>query len=895
MVIMKKYSFGLEQFISLKNRPFFFWFVLILFSIPVSWILINDVDIWWHMQTGKTYLETFAKPDFGTFYFTPLMEHKIGSLRFTWLGDILFYIIYLAGGDIGLQLFRMIIILGTCYLIISMGGGKVNGWKLMCLMFLIIGTYQTQLVRNALFSYLFVPILFYIWYQYKYLKKEKMIWFFPISLGIWGCLHGSYLLGLGLLLLIFAGDSIDLFIRRKRGRLPTKNSLKPVAMYFLILVLSFSINIIGNPQTKAYFTVDRLKSFLLLDETNSNNLPSQKSHTVSSTPEKEGQEFTDTYTTPGIEWSWHELKVKLNNTLFKTENAKTISGDFISPFDSLTRLYVKIALLFGLFGGIALCFFVRPMSLSLILPFIGGVILGCGYVRMVGYILLIVAPVLFISAGQGMLTINTKGHWGFWGSLVMLVLLYANYAMDFKIWIGGGLHAVGFGRIPTYSEKCADWVFKNYKDNKTFTTIANGGYLLFKWFPDKKVFMDGFFEPHAPVVKDAMYRLGELKENPDFLYKEFGVDNAILGLHEGHILQPFVQSANWYPVCIDRGQIVFVYSPEANDKNFVPEILEDTSDILNLPSVFRTLVARCIFFTADSLLVKGHIKDAHEFMNRYDPLVQEIVKYTPKGLVVNVNEKFANLVKDFGFINDRTLYYEELHNQAIMQENSDMIITNGLKVLKKYPARYPVIYNLAVAYFKSGRASETAGYLNRLKASRIMDPEYWESHRNQIALLYKKLFLLHKDYRLYANAYDCLYDSFLIDPNVTSEADLFSEGLNLYVELKNSGKEIAAFNLLRELHQALPDYGRILNAMAWHILTESHPEEENNVTARAYALQAAELMEKQKDTTLDMVYDTLAEVYFRLGNIDKMREYEEKAVEAAPPGRKNQYKSRNPR
>lgn len=874
-----------------SNRTVCFWFILILFSIPVTLVLVHDVDIWWHILLGKNYLSNWGPPDFSEWYFTPVNQNVL-SLRFTWLGDIFFYLVYLAGGDIGLQLVRILFVLSACYLLFLMGGKKVNGWKLFCLMGVIVGTYQTQLIRNSIFSLMFVPLLFFIWHQYKSRGSKWAIWILPIFLGVWGCIHGSYLLGFGLLALILIGDSLDLIFenawKSNKKEFKKNNQFKTIGIYFLVIVLSFGLISIKNPKTKKYYSPLFLKRILFIDNSFQDaGVPEKKQEDTTAALQVAKGNQKDLNTNI-LYW----LKAKLNNTLFDTQGA-VVSGDFTSPFDNLNKLYVIVAIFFGVLGILSLVVYLRPFKFVYFFPIIAVIFFGYGYLRILGYIPLVVSSILFIAFENKELKVNVPDAVGYYVAIICLALLYLNYASGFKIRIGTGLHAVGFGRMPIYSEKCSDWVFEKYKHENTFTNSGNGGYLLLRWHPEKKVFLDGFYEPHQNHIHyEYLDMLFNQQEPERLLYDKYNVSNAILGLNIGSAIRPFVKSQNWFPVCIDEGQIVFSYRPEGENADSLPEILFDKNDVLGLPYQYRILVSEYCFHIVNSLLLKGHIKDAQLFLTENNSLLEAISEYAPANIVEKVHEKHEKLKKCYGLVNDRALYFDGLHNRAIREKVGDKILEYGFKILQKFPETYHVIYNMAIVFVKQKKFHEAKVYLDELNDSLINNPDFWVKHKEKIAALYRKSFLVEKERKHYNSAFGFLSDSFLLGQGLISEVDVFKEGLYLYADMKKNGKPVEAFSLLKNLHEVLPGFGRILNAMAWHILTEAAPENEDILTAKTYALQSVVLLEEQNDDTLDMAYDTLAEVYFQLGDYEKMKEFEKKAISAAPDNRRANYKAR---
>ena len=123
---------------------------------------------------------------------------------------------------------------------------------------------------------------------------------------------------------------------------------------------------------------------------------------------------------------------------------------------------------------------------------------------------------------------------------------------------------------------------------------------------------------------------------------------------------------------------------------------------------------------------------------------------------------------------------------------------------------------------------------------------------------------------------------------------LFQKGIELVYEQNEFGNTAGAYELLKTMEKDFPDSGRMLNEIAWHILSNQQTVFVDIETAKEYAIRAVSIMKKVDDPWLDLAYDTLAEAYFRLKEFDKMKEYEDKAIKAAPNERKKNYRHRIP-
>ena len=224
-------------------------------------------------------------------------------------------------------------------------------------------------------------------------------------------------MGFGLVALILIGDSFDMLFSsfRTSGHSLNRNYFRIIGIYFLVLAVSFVSISVKNPKTAKYYNLGYLKRVLFVDdlfqETKNKNLQSHNTDTITKHEQIISENTPDVSTVFNF-FNW--LKEKLNNSLFDTKGALTVSGDFLSPFDSLNRLYVIISLLFGCLSLFSVFFFIRPFRLSFLLPLMGVLYIGCGYLRMVGYIPIVAASIWFIAGGCGALKMIKNDAWGYY-------------------------------------------------------------------------------------------------------------------------------------------------------------------------------------------------------------------------------------------------------------------------------------------------------------------------------------------------------------------------------------------------------------------------------------------------------------------------------------------------
>ncbi len=873
-----------KSFLLSQNPKVYGWAVLILFIFPVSFIKIYDCDIWWHIQLGRSMLENMDLPDYTRFYFTPV-NVNYSDLRYTWLGDIFFYVLHYLGKDLSLQLLVVAVVILSCYLLYRIAGPKFNAWHLLTLMLFVIGTFQKQLIRNSLFALVFTTLIFWLWWQVRYRGKEKKIWFFPVLMGVWGCIHGSYLLGFGVMALIFAGDWIDTFRGINQGR------KKLTFHYGIVTLISFILIVAYNPMTIHYFRINQLKQIFSQGAASKKVVYSDddiKKDLFRQQPEESILLLSGV----AVEGVFKNVKTFLNTLIFQQDKDILPSGDFRSPFDCFYWLYVKVSFFMGLMGLLFLTVFSKPVRCSHLLPFLAILVVGSGYARTVGYIPVAATSAVFITARNEEFSLKISDQWAKWIAGLALIAVYVNLATGYKVPIGTDLHIFGIGRIPTYADESAHKILTDFPEKKVFNTIMNGGYLLYKWYPEKKVFIDGFFAPHPYSLFLDYGNCIKGKTDPDVFHKKYGVELAVIDQIRRPLHKQFLKSDNWHARFIDQGSVVYGYQPDDTLVTPTPAILTPEQQILKLPVKFRTLFARNLLMIQNDMVKKGRLKDIHLFRKEYAKLIRKM-----ENLMVEESKTLYHSIDYYtgvyGTVNSKTISDEIGHNKAFKDNRYEKAVHYGIKVLEKMPERVPVLVNLSEMFSRNKDVKNSIEYLDRAWAARKKDPGFWSSNRFNIARLCLKLSSFAKKNGQLLTAYRLLSRANRTDSSVISNNKLYDIGIEFARKKASQGQEIKAYEILKQMEIDFSGYGRFHNQIAWYILSNKDTVFDGPEAAKKYAEKAIRLMKKNNDPDIDTAYHTMAEACYQLGEYDRMREFEQKALAAAPDGRKNFYQPRS--
>ncbi len=158
----------------------------------------NNPDTWWHLKVGEQIWETGALPTTDEFSYT---TDNHDWLPHPWLADLTMYAAYRAAGLQGL--FFWLILLGSCLVVViyihcaaSSGNAKTAllgglvGWFFATI---------TLSIRPLMLGHLFLALELLLLHLGK-TRDRRWLWGLPIVFALWVNCHGSFFLGMALLI-----------------------------------------------------------------------------------------------------------------------------------------------------------------------------------------------------------------------------------------------------------------------------------------------------------------------------------------------------------------------------------------------------------------------------------------------------------------------------------------------------------------------------------------------------------------------------------------------------------------------------------------------------------------------------------------------------------------------
>lgn len=180
---------------------------------------IANLDIWYHLRSGRFILENFKIPQLNIFSYIAA-DHP--SHDPYWLFQIIIYLTHRIAGANGLVVFKIAVLLAMFFFLFKITsrlkpspskGGRVGVKEggdiapVFCLLLAALAASERFVVRPELASYIFLSLYFYLLHQYCQREDRKIYLLFPLQI-LWVNMHGFWVLGLFLVWAFLAGELI---------------------------------------------------------------------------------------------------------------------------------------------------------------------------------------------------------------------------------------------------------------------------------------------------------------------------------------------------------------------------------------------------------------------------------------------------------------------------------------------------------------------------------------------------------------------------------------------------------------------------------------------------------------------------------------------------------------
>ncbi|NOX76992.1 MAG: hypothetical protein GXP17_10355 [Gammaproteobacteria bacterium] len=165
-----------------------------------------DSDFWWHIASGREILQN-GLPDVDPFGVFPPDDAVRNDtvLKGQWLGQVVLYSLFEAGGLNAVVAFRVLVLL-TCLWMLYLRGRWLGAnalalWLVLIVVALNLGEFGGE--RPQLLSFLFASMLFVLVDRAEHRPRRELL-LVPVVVMLWANSHGGVILGV-VLLALWAG------------------------------------------------------------------------------------------------------------------------------------------------------------------------------------------------------------------------------------------------------------------------------------------------------------------------------------------------------------------------------------------------------------------------------------------------------------------------------------------------------------------------------------------------------------------------------------------------------------------------------------------------------------------------------------------------------------------
>ncbi len=163
-------------------------------------------DFWWHMATGRVILETGTIPQHDLFSYTRAGEPFFNQ---GWLAQVLMASLHRIGG-LPLIIVVQALVLTLAYgLLLRLCILRTNRIR-ACVAILLLATmplsFDNWTVRPQTYVFPLFAGFLTVLTEHR-LRNAQRLWLLPVLMALWVNMHGSFVLGLGLIGIVFVGET----------------------------------------------------------------------------------------------------------------------------------------------------------------------------------------------------------------------------------------------------------------------------------------------------------------------------------------------------------------------------------------------------------------------------------------------------------------------------------------------------------------------------------------------------------------------------------------------------------------------------------------------------------------------------------------------------------------
>ncbi len=465
----------------------------------------TDPDFYWHLKTGELMAQTGAIPATDPYSFTyggkPWVAHE-------WLTELLFYAVAQVGGFTALR-FLPAIAAAANFLLLHAIARRLAGHDLAAALAtacFFIPLMPSFTLRPQIFTYLCFTTYLLVLVDFKYFRSTRLVWLLPVLMLGWVNLHGAYMLGFALLAAFIATESGN------RWLFPVRHSRSAQRLGLLCLVLLAAV-------VASLFNPQGLRILLYPFET----VAMEASRGLIA------------------EWhspDFHELLPQVSLACIFAYSAAAI---YARRKPDLTEVLLPMMLVVA---GLSAWRHLPLMSIVLLTFF-------CAMLRQLRPSELLARP--FLGKRGRPRDASRQVSRAQAGTIHLLVLALVVLAA----W-AGTMRTEHEGKTTKYvAAGAADYVLAHDLQGRLLNDYDLGGYLIYRLWPQHKVFIDGRADLYGDDFLKAYLKVDKGGEGWDKMLEAHAIDLVVYGRHAA-LRQLLLASGRFREVYADEFHVVLV-------------------------------------------------------------------------------------------------------------------------------------------------------------------------------------------------------------------------------------------------------------------------------------------------------------------------------------------------
>lgn len=201
---------------------------------------IQNFDVWWHLKTGELIVTEGSIPDTDPFSYTaygrPWVTHE-------WLSEVIFHLIDANLGAAGLIYLKAALLAVSVGLVLSLTLRRRESVTVLLLFpFFLFPIALRPFVRPHIFTLFFTSVLLLLLYRYREDGNRKALYIIPPVFLLWANLHSGVTLGLIILTTFALGSLAARRLSRQRPAPGRGMRFRPLAMTLVASFLASLVN-----------------------------------------------------------------------------------------------------------------------------------------------------------------------------------------------------------------------------------------------------------------------------------------------------------------------------------------------------------------------------------------------------------------------------------------------------------------------------------------------------------------------------------------------------------------------------------------------------------------------------------------------------------------------------